>query len=151
MKCVWRDLYRFITAMTTTTTKFDESNAHTFFQTPPPSCPHNHTQTYTHVTLTQTQSQTHTRACRLSQTSVFLTPGDWVGEGGLWRGQSEVPQCLPLRSHAALGLGPHTTPFSEFGSHEVDVGLGQREQRQAPLELRHILHQGRLGKRHVGE
>lgn len=36
---------------------------------------------------------------------------------------------------------------SQFGSHEVDVRLDQGEEREAPLELRHVVNQRGLRER----
>ena len=40
--------------------------------------------------------------------------------------------------------GGRAARSSQFGSHEVDVGLGQGKEGKAPLELGHVLDQRRL-------
>lgn len=60
---------------------------------------------------------------------VFLMGGG--GGGARW----ETQQGRPPRRVSTC------RPRSQFGGHEVDVRLDQGEERQAPLELRHVLNQ----------
>lgn len=63
------------------------------------------------------------------------------GEEGRRCSASAPPPLCSARSLARSLAG------SQFGGHEVDVRLDQREERQAPLELRHVLHQRGLETR----
>lgn len=82
---------------------------------------------------THTSICTHanTHSCRLSQIKVFLTGGV---RGG-WVAVPVAPLCRCVST---------CQPHSQFGCHEIDVRFDQREERQAPLELRHVLNHRRL-------
>lgn len=105
------------------------------------SLPHVHTHPCKH-----THAHAHAGSVRWQSSWQEEEKGDEEGRD-VGEKQSRVP---PRRTSTPCCCCASTCrPRSQFGSHEVDVRLGQGEQRQAALELRHVLNQRGLWKRRI--
>lgn len=102
------------------------------------SLAHVHTHTHTH-TRANTHARTNAGSVRWKSSWRGGRWCRWETQQGPSRSSSPAPPCCCCAWTCR--------PRSQFGSHEVDVGFGQGEERQAPLELRHVLNQRGLRRK----